>query len=693
MSDVPPAGFRPEQTGPFVPSEAPLAPEGPFPQVFGRYELRACLGKGGMGTVFLGYDTRLDIEVALKVPHARLLDLPGLLERFYREARAAARLWHPNLCQVLDINEHAGVHYLTMRYIDGVPLAERPPPDFRAAADLLRAIALALAEAHRFGIIHRDLNPRNVLVTRAGEPVITDFGVALRLGADDDRLTLPGDRVGTPAYMAPEQIDGDLDALGPATDVYALGVMLYWMLTGRLPFRAEDFNTLRTRILEGEPARPSALCHDVPAPLEHICLKAMARHIADRYATAREVADALTGFIGSPPAGSAHRPLLTREVLHYAFVGMGEHAPPAHGPNDRLYLDVGNDLRPGVLDHHQLTAYTGSTTGLVLVHPELIDGAVVPTRRRDDPFTLVLHEQPDLDCAASAYLASAYLTTGSFPTAAEALGRYVDKVDEGALGLTLANPFSLYAAYNALAHNLESDAAKSRPERWRACVEGATRLIDHVLAEVRAGHAMPEVDAFACPGLLGDADRVAVRDDIRRYERKLADPRTHTRQARLRLPGQYGGRATVEALLVRDVQNADDPERVLFFKDWARSDARRAGNGRGFVGLSVFLSEGAHQVRRCILSLVPDAGASLRGLGALLDQAESERRRQAYGVDDRTTDPATGTAKPPRPGYANSDPWYDGRAHGFTIVDAPRGGTLLTADEIEAIFLRFGGAA
>ncbi len=323
---------------------------------------------------------------------------------------------------MLDINEHAGIHYLTMRYIDGVPLAERPPADLRAAAAMLRSIALALVEAHRFGIIHRDLNPRNVLVTPAGQPVITDFGVALRLGGDDDRMTMPGDRVGTPAYMAPEQIDGDLTAIGPATDIYALGVILYWMLTGRLPFRAGDFETLRLRVLEGEPARPSALNHEVPPALEDICLRAMARRIPDRFGSARELADALTGYIGSPPAAAAHRPLVEREAIRFAFVGMGEQAPPSHGPGDRLFLDVGNDLRPGVIDHHQLTAYSGSTTGLVLSHPELIDAAVVLTRRRDDPFTLVLHEHPDLDCVASAYLACAYLATGSFPGGAEALG-------------------------------------------------------------------------------------------------------------------------------------------------------------------------------------------------------------------------------------------------------------------------------
>ncbi len=255
--------------------------------------------------------------------------------------------------------------------------------------------------------------------------------------------------------------------------------------------------------------------------------------------------------------------------------------------------------------------------------------------------------------------------------------------------MTLANPFALYAAYHRLAHNHDAPD-RANPERWRHAVDGAMKLIDHVLAEVRGGQALLEVDAFAGTALLSDDDRTAVRDDIRRYERKLVDPRSHARQVRLRLPGQYGGKMLVEALLVRDVQNGDDPEHVLFFKDWARSDARRAGNGRGFIALSVFMSEGAQQVRRCILSLVPDAGASLRGLGSLLDQAESERRRQLYGVDDRVKDPATGAAKPARPGYANSDPWYDGRAHGFTIVDAPRAGTLLTADEIEGLFLRLG---
>jgi hypothetical protein len=159
----------------------------------------------------------------------------------------------------------------------------------------------------------------------------------------------------------------------------------------------------------------------------------------------------------------------------------------------------------------------------------------------------------------------------------------------------------------------------------------------------------------------------------------------------LRLPGQLGGTVPAEALLVRDVQNADDPGRCVYFKDWARTDAENCPNDKGFVALSVFLSEGARQVRRCILSVVPDGGATLEGLAALLDRAEAERRQEVFGADDRVADPATGEPRRPRPGYDNADPWYDGRAHGYTIVDAPRAGTLLMADEIESLFLQFGG--
>jgi hypothetical protein len=181
-----------------------------------------------------------------------------------------------------------------------------------------------------------------------------------------------------------------------------------------------------------------------------------------------------------------------------------------------------------------------------------------------------------------------------------------------------------------------------------------------------------------------------VRADLERYRRKLADPRCRARRVRLRLPGEFGGQSEAETLLVRDAQNTADPEACLFFKDWARTDAEHSPGGKGFVGLSVFVSESAREVRRCILSVTPGSGVTLKGLGELLDRAESERRQQVYGVDDRVTDPASGQPLAPRSGWGNADPWYDGRGHGYTIVDAPRSGTLLGAEAIEDVFVRFG---
>jgi serine/threonine protein kinase len=670
-----------------------IRPDGPFPQEFGRYRLLRRLGGGGMGTVFLAHDDRLDVDVALKMPHPHLLDHPTVLERFRREAQAAARLRHPNLCPIFDVGEYGGLHYLTMPYIEGTPLSDCLPGDPRAAGELVRKLALAMAEAHRQGVLHRDLKPGNVLITRQGEPVITDFGAALRLDDAAERLTQPGVFLGTPAYMAPEQLRTELQDLGPGCDVYALGVLLYKLLTGTVPFFDRDREVLRLRVLKEEPPSPVKRRPDLDPRLEAVCLKALAKEAGDRFAGMEEFADALADALkapAAPTAGPGKRPPVRREAVRFAFAGLGERAPEPV-PRDRLYLDVGNDLRPGVLDHHHLTADSGSTAGLVLTRADLIDAAVAPDRRPDAPFTVILHEHPDLDCLASAHLAVAYLSAGAFPRGAEGLARYVGKVDEGAPGFSLANPFTLYAACQQLADRLARRPANSNQERWHELVRSGLAAVEYVLDEAeRQGRPVPAVDAFACPGVFGPEDRAEVRADMGRYRRKLADPRCRARQARLRLPSQFGGLMEAEALLVRDVQNVGDPERVMFFKDWARTDAERCPNGSGFVALSVFHTEGPQQVRRCILSVTPDSGASLKGLGRLLDEAEAERRRQVFGADDRVTDPATGTARPPRPGYDNADPWYDGRAHGHTIVDSPRAGTLLTADEIEALFLRFG---
>jgi len=533
--------------------------------------------------------------------------------------------------------------------------------------------------------------------------VVTDFGLALRLDGMHERLTQAGSVLGTPQYMAPEQARGDVTAMGPACDIYSLGVILYELLTGRLPFSGPNMMALLYQVLSQEPPRPTALRPDLPPRLEEICLRAIAKAIGQRYPSMEALAEDLAAYLDDPegttiglvPPGVLtfqERPLVAREAIRYVFAHQGERPPLLLTPADRIYLDVGNDLRPGVIDRHHRSATHGSTTSLVLSHPELVDAAVVPTRLPDTPFVLVLHEGPDLDGIASAYLASAYLTTGRFPEGAEELARYVDRVNAGAVVIAPGCLFSPCAAFLQLANKLANLGWNSNHERWQEGVRRGFQLLDYLLETHHTrGTPLAEIDAFACRELFGHNDRQLIRGDRERYYRKLADPSCQARKAQLRLPSQYGGTVVVDTLLVRAVPSKDDADRCAFFRDWARIDGRHCPNGKGFIGLSVFLPEGTLKVRRYILSLAPHSGASLRGLGQLLEKAEAERRRQTYGVDDRITDPVSGQSRVPRPGYENADPWYDGRAHHYTLVDAPRSGTLLRAEEIEDIILSFGG--
>src|SRR5262249_43021601 len=203
---------------PNAPTVTPSFPGflGSLPEQFGRYRIIKRLGSGGMGSVYLARDTQLDRQVALKVPHFTEDDGPEILARFQREARAAATVQHPGICPVYDVGEINGTHYLAMAFIEGQSLkdmvaGERALPQ-RQAAEMICQLALALEEAHRRGIIHRDLKPTNVLINQRGEPVILDFGLARRMNAESVRLTRTGAVLGTPAYMSPEQVSGEVNA-------------------------------------------------------------------------------------------------------------------------------------------------------------------------------------------------------------------------------------------------------------------------------------------------------------------------------------------------------------------------------------------------------------------------------------------------------------------------------------------------
>jgi tetratricopeptide (TPR) repeat protein len=287
-----------------APHESPAVPD-ELPPFIGRYAVRETLGRGGMGTVYLAHDPELDRLVALKVPQ---LGGPAAEERFLREARAAAAVTHPNLCPVFDAGRADGVLYLAMAYIPGTTLGHllkdhgRMPPT--KAAALAIGIARGMAEAHRHAIIHRDLKPGNVLLDRRGEPVVTDFGLARRdslpdvaadpdvTGPQDQRLTQAGALMGTPAYMPPEQARGDHEQVGPASDVYALGAILFEMLTGRPPFRGDTVvETLRKIATDAVPPIPG-----VPTGLEAVCRRALARDPAARPPSMDAFADALAPF-------------------------------------------------------------------------------------------------------------------------------------------------------------------------------------------------------------------------------------------------------------------------------------------------------------------------------------------------------------------------------------------------------------
>jgi serine/threonine protein kinase/tetratricopeptide (TPR) repeat protein len=280
---------QPSLTGSVPPARAPAG------EAFGRYRLLRRLGQGAMGTVYLAHDTQLDRPVALKMPHFHAGEDPDALARFHREARAVATLDHPNICHVYDVGEIEGRPYFTMAYVEGQSLGEylraHSPLPQRQAVEIVYRLALALEEAHALGIIHRDLKPSNIMMNKRGEPVVMDFGLVRRIN-QDVRLTQEGSAMGTPAYMPPEQVNGDLAAMGPGCDIYSLGVVLYELLTGQVPFHG-GLAAIMTRILTDPPPPPRTLRPDLDARLEAVCLQALAKAPADRFPSMKAFADAL----------------------------------------------------------------------------------------------------------------------------------------------------------------------------------------------------------------------------------------------------------------------------------------------------------------------------------------------------------------------------------------------------------------
>ena len=285
-------------------------PEKIRPKVAG-YEILGVLGEGGMGIVFKAKQARLNRLVALKMIRAGAGARPQDLARFEAEAQAVAAIEHPNIVRIFEIGEHGGMPFCSLEYLSGGSLAKligskpQPPAD---AARIVSTLASAMDVAHKRGIIHRDLKPANVLLSSDGTLKVTDFGLVKRL-EDDSSQTRTGAILGTPSYMSPEQANGLTHQIGPAADQYALGAILYELLTGRPPFQGTRVLDTLDQVRKKEPVPPSQLQPKVPRDLETICLKCLEKDPARRYADVALLAADLEHF-------RAGEPIVARPVSH-----------------------------------------------------------------------------------------------------------------------------------------------------------------------------------------------------------------------------------------------------------------------------------------------------------------------------------------------------------------------------------------
>lgn len=360
MSVPPATGDGPAPAG-TVSAEWPTVPG---------YEILAELGRGGMGVVYKAQQTSLKRLVALKLIRDGALAGPADRARFRIEAEAAARMRHPNIVQVYDVGEHHGRPYFAMELVEGGSLDEhlaRQPLASPRAAELTRTLALAVHHAHAQQVVHRDLKPANILLRAAGEvsgdssqattlhpPLtahqlkITDFGLAKRLDCDSTAWTQDGAILGTAGYMAPEQAAGQVREIGPAADVYALGAILYELLTGRPPFQADSWNKAVDQVLHDEPPPPTRWRTDVPRDLETVCLKCLEKEPGRRYASAHALADDLGRFLEGQPIAAV--PLDARERLARlaARDGFQLLEEIGRGPRSTVYRALSGPLRQPV---------------------------------------------------------------------------------------------------------------------------------------------------------------------------------------------------------------------------------------------------------------------------------------------------------------------------------------------------------
>lgn len=342
--------------------------------------------------------------------------------------------------------------------------------------------------------------------------------------------------------------------------------------------------------------------------------------------------------------------------IRYRFVPPGSVAEPAPG---ELWLDTGNRLGPGVIDHHQPDAPERCTSGLVLDRPELVLGSLgdLPNPA---PLTLVTHQGPDMDAVTATVLVERTLSD-TLTAGAARLADYVCAIDRGETRLDPARPITPYSVFLACLHLARSAAGDKTDAADLAAMEAGAELVRWLIGRLDEGLGLDALSRELEHDPAWAAERALILADRQRYQGDLG----RAKRLHLALPRVAGGTEPVPGLWI------ERPE-ALLFKSWARGDRAAAADPRRFVFLAVVLSP-----ERTILSVQPDRGVWLKGLGAALERAETAKRR-SLGQERQGA---------PRPGYDSPDPWYDGRSplHGWTIIDAPRAGSLLSPAEIRAV--------
>lgn len=330
-----------------------------------RYEIEALLGEGATSTVYRARDSRLGREVAVKVllPHVH----STTRQRFEREARAVAMLNHPAIMTIYDVGQDGNNSYLVVELIDGRPLYDLIPTPAAEVARLGRRICLALDYAHRAGLIHRDVKPANIYVLPSGEIKIMDMGLAMPVDASEKRLTAMGSIIGTPAYLSPEQAQGK--KLDPRTDLYSLGVVMYELLTGQLPFDADDIGAILIQHVSKPPVPPSQIVPGVPDYVERAILRALEKQPDARFPTAGAMAEALIPPEGQDQAGSdavtMNTPSVTgsrkirvvlvddhailRATLATVLANSGEIVIIGQGGDGQQAIDLAEQLQPDLI--------------------------------------------------------------------------------------------------------------------------------------------------------------------------------------------------------------------------------------------------------------------------------------------------------------------------------------------------------